>query len=94
MAEPHEREVEEAREDAESTVDDLEKRSDRLGEHIEDAKKTWDNAQQSEGVATAAGDWEDTEPDDALGEDPSGFDDPESVDLDDEDEDEDLDDDE
>ena len=81
--------VHEASEDAQSTVEEIEERSDQVGEDIQHAKKRWDDAQTSEDVPSAAGDWEDTEPDDAVGEDPAGFDDPEA---DDEDEDEDLDD--
>ena len=87
MSETEERRVDEAHESAEATVEDLARRNDQLGDHIEGAKKTWDNAQQSEGVATAAGDWEDTEPDEATGEDPSGFDDPEAIDEDEEEDD-------
>jgi capsule polysaccharide export protein KpsE/RkpR len=84
MAETQLDQVREASDDAEATVDDLQERSERVGEGIQHAKKRWDDAQKSEDVPSAAGDWEDTEPDDSTGEDPAGFDDPEA-DEDDED---------
>jgi hypothetical protein len=77
--------VKDATQAAETTADDLEQRSEKVGEGIEHAKKRWDDAQSSEDVPSAAGDWEDTEPDDSTGEDPSGFDDPETVDEDEDD---------
>jgi predicted nucleic acid-binding Zn-ribbon protein len=80
--------VDEATQAAETTVEDLEQRSEKVGEGIQHAKKRWDDAQKSEDVPSAAGDWEDTEPEETAGEDPSGFDDPESVEDEDEDEDE------
>jgi hypothetical protein len=84
MTETHVDRVEEASKAAEADVDELAQRNEKLGEGIQHAKKRWQDAQQSEGVPTAAGDWEDTEPDDSTGEDPAGFDDPEA-DEDDED---------
>ena len=89
MAEKQLDRVREASEDANSTVEELEERSEKVGQDIEHAKKRWDDAQKSEDVPSAAGDWEDSEPDDSTGEDPAGFDDPEAES---EDEDEDLDD--
>jgi len=80
--------VKDASQAAESTVEDLEKRSERVGEGIQHTKKQWDEAKKSQDVPTAAGDWEDSEPDDAVGEDPSGFDDPEAEEDDEDDEDE------
>jgi hypothetical protein len=85
MAETQFDRLDEAQQAADSTVEELEERSEKVGQGIEHAKKRWDDAQKSEDVPSAAGDWEDTEPDDAVGEDPSGFDDPESIDEDDED---------
>jgi len=93
MAETQERRLDEAGQQADATVEELEEHGERVGAGIDHAKKTLDDAQRSREVPTAAGDWEDSEPDDSTGEDPSGFDDPESVDLDDEDDDS-LDDDE
>jgi hypothetical protein len=90
MADMQEHRLEEARSEAERTADELEHRSDQLDGSIRHARETWDEAQRSEGVPSASGDSEDGEPDDATGDDPGGFDDPESVDLDEEeDEDED-----
>jgi len=89
MTETHVDRVEEASQAAEADVEELAQRNEKLDEGIQHAKKRWDDAQRSEGVPSAAGDWEDTEPDDSTGEDPSGFDDPESLDEDeDEDDDE------
>lgn len=85
MTETQSDRVEEADEAAQSTVDDLEKRGEKVGEGIEHAKKQWDDAKRSEDVPTAAGDWEDSEPDDSTGEDPSGFDDPEAEEEDEDD---------
>jgi hypothetical protein len=87
MAETQSDRLEEADKAAQSTVDDLEKRSEKVGEGIEHAKKRWDDAQKSEDVPSATGDWEDSETDDSSGEDAGGFDDPEEEE-DDEDEDE------
>ena len=89
MAETQVDRVREASDEAESTVEELEQRSERVGDGIKHAKKRWDDAQSSEDVPTATGDWEDSEPDDSTGEDPAGFDDPEA---DEEDDDDDLDD--
>jgi hypothetical protein len=83
MAETQLDRVREASDDAEAAVDELEERSERVGEGIQHAKKRWDEAQSSEGVPSAAGDWEDSEPDDSTGEDPAGFDDPEADEDDD-----------
>jgi hypothetical protein len=77
--------VEEAERQAGATADDLQERSDDLGGEIEETRSDWEAVKQDTSVPTAAGDWEDTEPDDATGEDPTGFDDPESLELDDED---------
>ena len=85
MPEIDEQRVREAEQDAESTADDLAERGDRVDEQIEKTRRGWEQSQADDDVPTAAGDWEDTEPDDANGEDPTGFDDPENLDLDDED---------
>jgi hypothetical protein len=85
MPDTQQRRLEEAEQQMDSTAEDLEHRSEQLGEQIQEAKQTWSQATKETGVTEASGDWEDTEPDDAIGEDPSGFDDPESVDLDDDD---------
>ena len=84
MPDTQERRIGEAEQAMEKSAGEMQERSDRLGEHIGEAKSEWRQAQQSEQVPTAAGDWEDTE-DETGGEDPAGFDDPESLDLDDED---------
>jgi hypothetical protein len=70
----------------ERTGDELEERLDHLDERIDDSKKELRarSEEANDPIETAAGDWEDTD-DDAGGQDPAGFDDPES---DDEDEDE------
>jgi hypothetical protein len=84
MPDTQEQRIDEATEAMESTAGEMQQRSDRVGEDIEETKATWSQAKASEQVPTAAGDWEDTD-DDAGGDDPAGFDDPESLDLDDED---------
>ena len=56
-----------------------------LGGQIDETKRDWEEVKKDSSVPTAAGDWEDTEPDDSTGEDPTGFDDPESLELDEED---------
>jgi hypothetical protein len=63
--------------------DELEERIERLGDHIDEARRTAQS--RPEVTNKAAGDWEDSD-DDAGGEDPSGFDDPEKAEEDDEDE--------
>ena len=72
----------------ERTGNELEKRLDHLGDDIDDARKEASaRSQENEDpFENAAGDWEDTD-DDAGGEDPEAFDDPE---RDEEDEDEDF----
>jgi hypothetical protein len=64
---------------------DLDQKSEEVGESIEQAKRHQEQTMADESVPTAAGDWEETEPDDSTGDDPAGFDDPEDLDLDDED---------
>jgi hypothetical protein len=62
----------------ERSGDELEERLERLDEHIDDSKQEA-KARSKEGedpFEEVAGDWEDTD-DDAGGEDPEGFDDPE-----------------
>ena len=85
MPEIEHQRVEEAQRDAESTADDLEERNEKLGEHVQETREGWEKAKSDADTPTAAGDWEDTEPDDSTGDDPAGFDDPENLDLDDED---------
>jgi phage shock protein A len=88
MADTEEREVDEigdAERKMEGTADDLAQRSEKLGDQIADAKQTHEKAKADANVPTAAGDWEDTEPDDSTGDDATGFDDPEDVDDDDDD---------
>ena len=87
MAETYPDRVEEADKAAQSTVDDLEERGEKVDEEIQHTKKQWDDAKRSEDIPTAAGDWEDSEPDDSTGEDAGGFDDPEADEDEDEDED-------
>ena len=87
MPEIEEHRVEQAQREAESTADELEERNERLGDQIQEARSGWEKAQADASTPTASEEWEDTEPDDANGEDPTGFDDPENLDLD---EDEDL----
>ena len=82
MSGTEERGVEEKQQEMSTTADEMAERSDRLGEQIEDTKQGWEQAKADSGTPTAAGDWEDTEPDDSTGEDPAGFDDPEDADLD------------
>jgi len=83
MSETEEGRVQEATRDMEATAEELDERSEKLGEHIHETKEDWKQAKGDTNVPTAAGDWEDSEPDDSTGEDPSGFDDPEELDLDD-----------
>src|SRR3954464_11840065 len=88
MADTEEREVDkigDPEHDMEGTADELSQRSEKLGDQIADAKQTHEKAQADANVPTAAGDWEDTEPDDSTGDDATGFDDPEDLDDDDED---------
>ena len=87
MAETQFDRVGEASDDAETTVEELQERSERVGDDIQHAKKRWDDAQTSGDAPKAAGDWEESEPDDSNGEDPAGFDDPEAADEDDDDDD-------
>jgi hypothetical protein len=82
MSGTEERGVEETQQEMSSTADEMAERSERLGDQIESTKQGWEQAKGDSAVPTAAGDWEDSEPDDSTGEDPSGFDDPEDVDLD------------
>jgi len=85
MPEIEEERVKEAQEAAESTADELAERNEKLGDQIKDARNTVEGAKNDDSVPTAAGDWEDTEPDDSTGEDPTGFDDPENLDADEDD---------
>ena len=73
--------------DLERTGDELEERIEHLDDQIADARHEAElRAEEQDPFEEVAGDWEDTD-DDAGGEDPEGFDDPE---LDEEDEDEDY----
>ena len=70
---------EEIERDLQHDADELDERIDRLGDHIGEArKKAQARADESKPLEETAGDWEDTEPDDATGDDPSAFDDPEA----------------
>ena len=80
-----EQRLKEATQSVEATTADLDEKSEELGDSIEQAKRHQEQTMADEKVPTAAGDWEETEPDDAVGDDASGFDDPEDLDLDDED---------
>jgi hypothetical protein len=83
---------EEIQQGLEHDADELDERIDKLGDHIEDARrKAQPRAEEAAPIEDAAGDWEDTEPTDSTGEDASGFDDPEAHDADEADEDEDED---
>ena len=66
-------------------ADELDERIDRLGDHIDEARRQA-QARQEEGrpFEDAAGDWEDTEPAESTGEDPAAFDDPDDDEDDDE----------
>jgi hypothetical protein len=72
--------------DLERTGDELEERLDRLDTDIDDSRKEAQaRAEENEDpFEDVAGDWEDTD-DEAGGEDPESFDDPEAIDEDDED---------
>src|SRR4051794_29564080 len=94
MPETEEQRVQEAQQAAEKTADELAERNEQLGDQIKEARSGWESAKSADNVPTAAGDWEDSEPDDSTGEDPTGFDDPETLDDDDDLDDEDLSDDE
>ena len=87
MPDTEEQRIEEAQQAADTTADDLEERSDRLGDSIEDTKRTHEQTKADETIPTAANDWEDSEPEDSADDDPTGagFDDPENLDLEDED---------
>ena len=75
--------------DLERTGDELEERIHSLDDHIDDARQeARTRAEEQDPFEDVAGDWEDTD-DEAGGEDPEAFDDPE-LDLEDEDEDEDY----
>jgi len=88
MAVTEEDRVDEASHEAGQTVDDLQERSERVGDQIQETREGWEKAKTDAGTPTAASDWEDSEPDESNGDDPSGFDDPESLDEDDDDYDE------
>jgi hypothetical protein len=68
------------------TGEELEERIERLDDHIGEARQEAKaRAQDEDPFENAAGDWEDTD-DDAGGEDPEGFDNPEDVEEDEEEE--------
>jgi hypothetical protein len=89
MAVTEQERLEETERQAEATADELAERNERLGHEIKQTREGWEQTKSDSSTPTAAGDWEDSEPDDSTGEDPAGFDDPESADLDEEDEDDD-----
>jgi len=65
--------------------DELEERIDRLDDHIGEAhQEAHARREEQDPFEDAAGDFEDTD-DDAGGEDPAGFDDPEADEPEDED---------
>ena len=68
----------------EQSGDELEERLDRLDEHIDESRKeaTARSQENEDPFEDVAGDWEDTD-DDAGGEDPAAFDDPERDEEDD-----------
>ena len=82
MSGTEERRVEEADQAMSTTADELAERGDALDERIDETKQHVARVKADDSVPTAAGDWEDTEPDDAKGDDPAGFDDPENLDED------------
>jgi hypothetical protein len=89
MPDTEDQRLQEATQSVDATTADLDERSERVGEQIEQAKRHQEQTVADESVPTAAaGDWEDTEPEDSTGEDPAGFDDPEDLDLEDLDDDE------
>ena len=66
-------------------ADELEQRIDELGEHIEGSREELRARREDADVARdVAGTWRDTE-DEAGGEDPATFDDPDRIDGDEED---------
>jgi hypothetical protein len=69
----------ESEHELEKTGDELEERLDRLDDDIEESRKEAKarSEQNDNPFEDVAGDWEDTD-DDAGGEDPEGFDDPEA----------------
>jgi hypothetical protein len=69
----------------ERTGDELEERIGRLDDHIDDARQEAKARREGSGPEEdVAGDWEDTD-DDAGGQAPDGFDDPEADEEEDED---------
>jgi hypothetical protein len=58
---------------------DMDERLHKLEDHIDEAQtKAADRRREADPASEVAGDWEDTEPDSVIGEDPSAFDDPET----------------
>jgi len=69
----------------EQGADELEGRLDKLGDDIGDARQELRARQEDADIGEdVAGDWEDTD-DDAGGEDPAAFDDPDNAEEDEED---------
>jgi hypothetical protein len=57
----------------ERDAENLEQDLDRLGDHIDEAKgRLAERAKEAGNTDAVAGDWEDTEPDDVIGDDPKG----------------------
>ncbi len=55
----HTEPVEEAKEAAQREVDDLEERSEQVGERIDETRKDWETKQQDDAVPGATGEPED-----------------------------------
>jgi chaperonin cofactor prefoldin len=64
MSDEHTEPVEQAKEEADREVADLEERSEQVGERIEETRKDWQAKQADDGVPGAVGD-----PDDDRGTD-------------------------
>ena len=73
--------------DLKQTGDELEERLDRLDDDIDESRKEAKARAEEDDdpFEDVAGDWEDTE-DDAGGEDPAAFDDPDAIEEDEDDE--------
>jgi hypothetical protein len=83
--EEHVEGVKDAGREMERAADEMSEHGERLGAHIEGAKKTLQQAQEDDSVPTASSDWEDSEPDEDDDGDAGGFDDPEDLDVEDDD---------
>jgi hypothetical protein len=75
--------VEEAAQTGQRDVDEMDERLERLDGHIDEAKTSAQAVADEGGPAEeVAGDYEDVAPDEPIGDDATGFDDPEAEDAD------------